>query len=136
MELNNIIKIFVAPCKHITGIFRISEMEAKINDDIPFKEIENIKRPASLTISDKIEDGNRIYQSKLVFYTCNKWLADITKNGFICETIDGTRYLIGDMERPFPVVTQQQTHPNNYSDNQLTEVVVNFTSSKIPPIIR
>lgn len=136
MELNNIIKIFVVPCKQIAGLFRISETEAKINDDIPFKEFGNIKRPASLIISDKIEEGNRIYQSKLVFYTCNKWLVDITRNSFLCETIDGTRYLIGERKRPFPVVTQQQTHPNNYSDNQLTEVVVNFTSSKIPPIIR
>ena len=55
---------------------------------------------------------------------------------YLCETVDGERYLIGNNERPYPVVTQQENHPESYSDSQLTEYVISWNSTKKPPIIR
>lgn len=136
MQINNIIKISYVSCQLISGFLRLSETEAKISDDIPFCELLNFKKPAALTISDKVEDGNRVYQSKLVFLYCDHWLKNAMRLAFLCETADGVRYLIGTDERPFPIITQQENHPNNYSDNQLTEVTVSYSSGNFPPIIK
>lgn len=135
MQLNNIVSISYVHFSLIDGFIRTSPTEAVISENVPFTHIENFKKPAQLVISDKIEDGNRIYTAKLTFQTCEGRLADPDRLAFLCKTIDGIYYLIGTDERPHPVVTQQDTHPNNFSDNQLTEVSVNYSAAQICPII-
>lgn len=136
MQLNNIIRISVLPCEQIAGFLRISQTEAVLNDDLHFDELTGIQRPAALTIEDKIEDKQRIYSSKLVYYTCDKWPESVQRMAYLCETADGDRYLLGSHDRPFPLATRKSTHPNNYSDSQLTEVTVTYSSDKMIPIIR
>ena len=138
MKLNNIIKISTVDCQKIGGMLRVSATEVKMNayfDFSSFEEIADIRKPAALSVEEKIEDGQRLFNTKLVFYICEDWIEDIKRKAFLCETIDGDRYLIGTEERPYPVVTRKTTHPNNYKDNQLTEVTVTYTSDKMLPIV-
>ena len=135
MKLNNIIKISIVDCRLVGQLTFVSNMEARLSSVVPFRELEAIKKPAQLTISDKLEDKVRLYLSKLVFYLCADTYVDSDRMAFLCETIDGKRYLIGTAERPFPIVTQQEIHPANGSDNQLTEVTVSWTTAKRPHII-
>ena len=52
-----------------------------------------------------------------------------------CKAANGRYYLIGTNDRPYPISTVTQNHPDNMTDNQLDEVTVNYTSSnKIPYI--
>ncbi len=93
-----------------------------------------IKVPARLTISDKIDDGVRLYTAQLVFRTCEEPI-DIERMVYRCKTADGRYYLIGNNDRPYPVTTVNDTHPDNMRDSQLYEVNVNYTSAcKIPYI--
>ncbi len=93
-----------------------------------------IKVPARLTISDKIDDGVRLYTAQLVFRTCEEPV-DIERMVYRCKTADGRYYLIGNNDRPYPVTTVNDTHPDNMRDSQLYEVNVNYTSAcKIPYI--
>ncbi len=135
MQLNNIIKISVLPCEQIAGFLRLSQTVAKLNDDLQFDELNNIRRPAALTIEDKVEDRQRIYTAKLVFSTCDKWPENVQRMAYLCETADGERYLIGNHDRPFPLTIRKSTHPNNFADSQLTEVTVTYSSDKMIPII-
>lgn len=136
MILNNIISISSVPSQLITGFRRTSETDAVISKDVTFTPVEYIKRPAQLVISDKIENGNRIYTAKLTFQTCVEWMADTDRLAFLCRSIDGKYYLIGTDERPYPIVTQQQVHPKDYSESQLTEVSVSYSAPQICPIIK
>lgn len=136
MQLNNIIKISVIPCEQIAGFVRISKTESRLNDDLQFEELSKIHRPAALTIEEKVEDRQRINTAKLVFNTCDKWPESVQRMAYLCETADGDRYLIGHRDRPYPVATRKSTHPVNYSDNQLTEVTVTYSSDKMIPIIK
>ena len=48
---------------------------------------------------------------------------------------NGRYYLIGNNDRPYPVTTVNDNHPDNMTDSQLYEVTVNYTSAgKIPYI--
>ena len=136
MELNNIVKIAIVPCNDITGLKRISATECKISADVPFIDFPEFKSPAQLFITDKDDDNNRTYTSKLSIMTCADWITHARRLAFLCETVSGIRYLVGNNERPYPVITQTQNHPSGSSDSQLTEVAVSWVSSKIPPIIR
>ncbi len=135
MKLNNIIRISVVPLSLIGEVTLVSLSEARLGSEVPFRDLSAIKKPAQLTIADKIEDKVRLFQSKLVFYSCEDALVDLDRSAFLCEAIDGKRYLIGTGDRPYPVVTQQENHPSNGSDSQLTEVTVTWTCTKRPPII-
>ena len=97
-------------------------------------EIIPIKVPARLTISDKIEDGVRLYTAQLVFRTCEE-PGNRDRIVYRCKTADGKYYLIGSNDRPYPVTTVTDNHPDNMTDSQLNEVTVNYTSAaKIPYI--
>ncbi len=134
MRLNNIIKVFVCPCEKLNGLVRLSKTTAKLNRDSNWTLLENVKYPCLLSISEKLQDKCKEYTSKLVIDTCDDWFDD-GHNAFLCETADGTDYLIGSDERPYPVVSIVQTHPEKASDSQLTEATIQWVSSKIPPII-
>ena len=96
--------------------------------------LENVKYPCQLSISEKLQDKCKEYTTKLVINTCDDWF-DEGHNAFLCETADGKDYLIGSDERPYPVVSIVQTHPEKATDSQLTEASIQWVSSKKPPII-
>ena len=133
-KIHNIIRIDRVRVSSITSYARLSEKSAKVGSDTPWSVIP-IKVPAKLSISDKIEDGVRLHTAQLVFRTCED-TGDLEHLAYRCHTIDGHCLLIGTPERPYPVGTAIQNHPDNMTDSQLDEVIVNWTSSqKIPHII-
>lgn len=90
--------------------------------------------PAKLTINNKVEDKNTLWQTTLVFRTCQ----DVFSRRHMCYIValaDGTRYLIGSKDRPYPVTAISETKPENLSDSQLNEVTVTLTSTAKPPQI-
>lgn len=133
MNLNNIIKISVIPCQNITRFARLSRTTAACT----FQNSRAIvfKAPALLTVADKEEDGCRVYQTKLVFKTCEDWVLGLRHCAFLCETVSGIRYLVGTGDRPFPVIFQVQTHPDSFADNQLTEVSVSYSTAEMLPVL-
>lgn len=134
MKLNNITKIYSVACKSVKGFVRVSETAARVSSDgTPWVLLEGVKYPAALTVSDKIEDKSRLFTAKLSFSTCEEWLSGNEKTAFLCVTADGDRYLVGTDERPYPVVTQQQNHPEEGKSTQLTQVTVQWTVPFLPP---
>ena len=129
----NIIAIDRVSAGAIVGLRRLSVSSVQVSSVTPWENIP-IKVPARLTISDKIEDGVRVYTAQLIFRTC-KELDDRERKVYRCKAANGRYYLIGTNDRPYPISTVTQNHPDNMTDNQLDEVTVNYTSSnKIPYI--
>ena len=129
----NIIAIDRVSALAIVGLRRLSDSCVTVSALTPWVGIP-IRVPARLTISDKIEDGVRLYTAQLVFRTCEE-PGDRGRNVYRCKTADGRYYLIGTNERPYPISTLTMNHPDNMTDSQLNEVTVNYTSAvKIPYI--
>ena len=117
----------------IIGLRQASATSVHVSTATPWENIP-IKVPARLTISDKIEDGVRLHAAQLIFRTCEE-PHEIERMVYRCKTADGRYYLIGNNERPYPVTTVNDNHPDNMTDSQLYEVTVNYTSAgKIPYI--
>lgn len=121
---------------HITQIgtvTRIGLSEANIIAGADWSEIE-IKVPASLTITDKVEDNVPIYTATLTFETCED-MEDRDRYAWRVTLIDGTQMLIGTDERPYPVMTVSESHPDSVTDDQLNKVTVTYSSTMTIPVI-
>lgn len=126
--MNNIVKISVARCDEIGVVVRRSENSVEIVSPFVFSEINCFKRPATLVSEEKTDDSGRIYQTKLTFSVPGKRLPDMKRHVFLCEALSGERILVGSDKRPFPIVSQSENHPGNYTDSQLTTVTVEYSS--------
>ncbi len=131
----NVIAIDRIPVSSIVGFQRIGRNSVKMNDATPWQSL-TIKVPARLTITDKIEDGVRLYTAQLVFKVCQDDLGDWNRQAYRCHTADGRQVLIGSNDRPYPVAIVNDPRPDNMADSQLCEVTVNFTSACQIPYIQ
>lgn len=131
----NIIAIDRTPVTSIVGFQWTGRNSVKMDAATPWQSL-TIKVPARLTISDKIEDGVRLYTAQLVFKICSEELDDWKRQAYRCHTADGKQVLIGSDERPYPVATVNDPRPDNMTDSQLCEVTVNYTSASEIPYIQ
>lgn len=130
----NIIAIDRVPVTSLLGYQRTGVNSVNLDANTPWQSL-SVKIPARLTISDKIDDGVRIYTAQLVFRSCEE-LSDGGRWAYRCKTASGNYYLIGTDKRPYPVGTVTTNHPDNMTDNQLSEVTVTYTSAEpIPSIL-
>ena len=130
----NVIGIDRLQSGSIVGLRKLSSSSVSISTLNSWKNIP-IKVPARLTISDKIDDGVRLHTAQLVFRTCDE-PQEIERMVYRCKTADGKYFLIGNNDRPYPVTTVNDNHPDNMTDSQLYEVTVNYTSAEKIPYIQ
>lgn len=114
--------------RHITAIDRVSATAFTSSGSSPWESVD-FKVPAHLTLSDKIEDGVRIYTAKLVFRACME-PGHTERQVYRCKTADGKYYIIGSGGRPYTITTVTDDHPDNMTDSQLYEVTVNYTTQQ------
>lgn len=130
--------------RHIIAVDRVSacnivDLRSVAVDRVTLSEAtrwENlkIKVPARLTLSNKIDNGVRIYSAKLTFRTCEEF-ENLDRYVYRCKTTNGKFILIGSDERPYPITTTSEDHPENFSDSQLNEVSVSYNSKDRFPYI-
>lgn len=130
----NVIGIDRLQSGSIVGLRKLSSSSVSISSSNSWKNIP-IKVPARLTISDKVDDGVRLHTAQLVFRTCDE-PQEIERMVYRCKTADGKYFLIGNNDRPYPVTTVNDNHPDNMTDSQLYEVTVNYTSAEKIPYIQ
>ena len=130
----NVIGIDRLQSGSIVGLRKVSSTSVAISSSNSWKNIP-IKVPARLTISDKVDDGVRLHTAQLVFRTCDE-PQEIERMVYRCKTADGKYFLIGNNDRPYPVTTVNDNHPDNMTDSQLYEVTVNYTSAEKIPYIQ
>lgn len=128
----NVIKIERAKCVYLQGLIRVGNT-VRLTNDVEWQLI-NARYPAKLTISSKKESKNTIYNMVLTFLSCNV-LDDCDKFAYRLTLADGRLLLIGSNRRPFPIAQLSETLPDNFSDNQLPEYTVSYSSTKPIPTL-
>lgn len=134
MKQIKIVRIVMrTPASNLNGMTRMSKSEVKLPEGIEWEELD-IKPHAQLTVNDKQEGKNTVWNAKLTFKTCMDSV-DREKYAYLCGLTNGQYRLIGTDERPFPVVTVQESMPENVTDNQLNEVTVSWQSTRFIPSV-
>lgn len=112
---------------------RIGINRMTIPDNVEWEEI-HIKIPAQLTITHKTEEKSDIYIAQLRFLTCT----DMNTQGHYAWRVclNGGQYLLlGTGNRPFATMEITETYPADVKDNQLNEVLINYSHPQPIPYI-
>ena len=67
---------------------------------------------SSVEISDKIENKQRIFTTKLTMFRTTKLLPGAKKLCFRVTTVTGSSFLIGCADKPYPVIQNEETFPS------------------------
>lgn len=94
----------------------------------------NILVPAKLSYNNKVVDKNMLWETKLVFRTCQE-PTDNEHYAYRLALADGQVIVLGSGERPYPVTTTAVNISDNMSDSQLTEVTVTLQDARKPACI-
>ena len=131
VQLKNVIAVYRVQCSSLKGMTRSWNVVSL--PDIDW-DIIDIHVPAKLSIINKVEDGNNVWQTQLTFRTCES--LDVREHyAYRASLANGQHYLIGGYDRPYPVTTVSEIHPENLTDSQLNEVTVTLSSRSRIPVI-
>lgn len=83
---------------------------------------------SSVEISDKIENKQRIFTTKLTMFRTTKLLLGAKKLCFRVTTVTGSRFLIGCADKPYPVIQNEETFPSAAGGKSGVTVTVTLTS--------
>lgn len=100
---------------------------AILRDVAPWRTL-SIVGLAALETTEEIENGVRLHTTKLSATLEETIVFPERPVAFLASSVNGSRFLIGTAQRPFPLVTQNSILPSNSAENCITELVVNFTS--------
>ena len=133
MELQHIIRVEVIEASAIN----IIDIDADIVCLLGMPQFEelNIRKPASLSISTEKRDGTLMSTATLAFHTCQSILQKNHRYAFLCTAANGTRYLLGRAERPYPVFSTSKNLAADFNSSQLTQVTVNYTCDGYIPTV-
>ena len=130
-QIKIVTKVERTPVTSLQGMTRISKTGVRLPSGIIWQPLQ-IKPHAQLSVSDKKEDGVTVWTVKLVFKTCEEF-GDRGRWAYRCLLHNGQYRLIGSGERPYPVASVIESMPENVTDNQLSEVTVNWQSTHFIP---
>jgi hypothetical protein len=122
-----IISVYRTKCSNLSSLIYKNDSLVS-NIDSSLWERLNIKVPADLTVTTKIEDKSLIYMTKLVFNTCGDRYSNNGHYAYKVTQANGEVKLIGDNSRPFPIALISESQTSS-SDNELIEVTVSYSST-------
>jgi len=133
-QLKNVVSVSRILSSDLNGIvfkrFGVVQVPETINS-----EVVNIQVPARLTIINKVESKATLWETTLIFHTCQD-LSECDKHYcYIVTLANGKRMLIGNSQRPYPKTSTNDNLSENVKDSQLQEVTVTWKHWLKPPII-
>ena len=99
-----------------------------LRDVVPWRTLP-IVGLAALETSEEVEDGVRLHTTKLSATLEETFVFPERPVAFLASSVNGSRFLIGTAQRPFPLITQNTILPSNSAENCITEMVVNLSSN-------
>lgn len=114
----------------------VSEIESSIqvlDDAIFLKESSGFEKLdiiglASVEVTDKVDNKQKVFNSKLVFKT---GLRPELDSGHFCyrlTSVSGQQYLLGTKERPYTVFTATESYPGAPADKSGCTCTVTYTN--------
>ena len=98
-----------------------------LRDVVPWRTLPTVGL-AALETSEEVEDGVRLHTTKLSATLEETFVFPKRPVAFLASSVNGSRFLVGTAQRPFPLLSQSTILPSNSSENCTTELIVNYTS--------
>ena len=89
---------------------------------------------ASVEVSDKIENKQRVFVSKLAVFLPERFEVGNKKLCFRLRTVSGEYFMLGSGDRPYSIITSTDTIPDTPSSRCGSAMVVTYTG--ILPLLR
>ena len=111
-----------------SAILMPHDRQAILRDVAPWRTLP-IVGLAALETSEEVEDGVRLHTTKLSATLEETFVFPERPVAFLASSVNGSRFLIGTAQRPFPMVSQNTILPSNSTENCITELVVTLSSN-------
>ena len=99
---------------------------------MPWREVP-IVGLAALETGNELDNGVRLHTQKLTATLETEYVFLQSPTAFFITAVNGTQYLFGTSDAPYPLIQQNTILSSNAVENAITELIVNFTS-RIPLI--
>lgn len=83
---------------------------------------------ASVEITDKVEDKQRVYTTKLLFKTASSPDMDEDKFCYRLTTVAGSQFLLGTKDRPYTLFSSVELLPDSPTDKTGCTCTVTYTN--------
>lgn len=83
---------------------------------------------ASVEVTDKVENKQRVYTTKLVFKTSSALEQDTDKYCYRLTSVYGTQFLLGTKERPYTLYNSVEIRPDSPTDKTGCTCTVTYTN--------
>ena len=98
-----------------------------LRDVVPWRTLP-IVGLAALETTEEMENGVRLHTTKLSATLEETFVFPERPVVFLASSVNGSRFLIGTAQRPFPLVNQNSVLPSDSAENSFTELVVSLHS--------
>lgn len=133
-SLINVVAVSRIPASSMADDSRIRAGAFDVINSIVWEPIE-IQVPGSFSINNKVENKVTIWETSLVFRTCEKLTENDSHYCYLAKLADGRHVVIGSYQRPYAVTTVKKSITDNVKDSQLLEVTVKHSMAYKTPII-
>lgn len=99
-----------------------------LRDVVPWRTLP-IVGLAALETSEEVEDGVRLHTIKLSATLEETFVFPGRPVAFLASSVNGSRFLIGTAQRPFPLVSQNTILPSNSAENCIVELNIQILSN-------
>lgn len=123
--LKNIKEVAMIDAHQLPDITIIPGTGVMLNYWRPFEELPVVGL-AQCEVSSAIDNGSRVYTTKLTANLAESPAIDGRDLCFMVTAVDGERYLIGMSEKPFPVVNTEFSMPDRVSDRSGCSISVEY----------
>ena len=125
-NLSHVIKVERADISQLNPVTILSGDTCSLPPNVNFTDL-HIKEQAAVNVESAVENNEELYNTTLEFKTCHYQQAVPRRQVFRLTSADGTQYLLGTHERPYPVIKQVLPFPKG-QDSQLRTVTVTLKS--------
>lgn len=83
---------------------------------------------ASVEVTDKMDNNQKLFTTKLIFKTALRPELDLDRFCYRLTSVSGQEYILGTKERPYTVFTSTENYPGSTSDKAGCTCTVTYTN--------
>lgn len=111
--LRHIKKVEYCAAYHLKRVIILpAQAIALVREPMPWQELPLVGL-ASLEVTDEVENGVRIYTSKLTATLCKSFLHPKRPSAFRLTDVQGNQSLLGTAQSPYPLISQTESIGEN-----------------------
>ena len=121
-------KIEYCEAKHLKSAFFLpNHFKVILKEVMPWREVP-IVGLAALETGDELDNGVRLHTQKITATLETEYVFPQSPTVFLITAVNGTQYLLGTSDAPFPLIQQNTILSSNAAENAITVLDVNLTS--------